>query len=138
MVQTIAQQCPYAGGPAVYRARAMYQDIDDEMEYDDASVCLAQGIFRTTQSVLQEVVKKMTLVPNPAIDKVEIQFNPGKNVVYDVEIFDNTGRYIKKITLPSDQPSYLLNISELYSGLNVVKLKANNSVIDRTKHLIIK
>ncbi len=135
---SIAQQCPYAGGPAVYMARAIYHDINDEWEYDDISTCLAQGIFRTTQSVEQLEMKKLVLKPNPASDKVEIQFNPEKNVEYGLEIFDNTGRYIKKITLPSDQPSYILNISELYSGLYVVKLKANNSVIDRTKLLIIK
>ena len=138
MVQTIAQQCPYAGGPAVYMARAIYHDINDEWEYDDISSCLAQGIFRTAQSVEPLEMKKLVLKPNPASDKVEIQFNPEKNVEYGLEIFDNTGRYIKKITLPSDQPSYILNISELYSGLYVVKLKANNSVIDRTKLLIIK
>ena len=56
MVQTITQQCPFAGGTAVYRARGMYELINDSIVYDDDAVCLAQGLYRSSNHDPVELV----------------------------------------------------------------------------------
>ena len=42
-IAVIAAQCPYAGGKAVYEARAMYAFISNEI-YDDHTICATVGI----------------------------------------------------------------------------------------------
>lgn len=42
----IANQCPYAGGKAVYRARIMISELDTVMDFDDESTCATLGIYR--------------------------------------------------------------------------------------------
>ena len=45
MVQT-NWKCPYSNGPAVFRARAIYELGDPEAIYNDEDVCLLQGMYR--------------------------------------------------------------------------------------------
>ncbi len=43
-IETVAYQCPMAGGNAVFRARAIYSLMNENAEYDDQFICLQQGI----------------------------------------------------------------------------------------------
>ena len=40
----IATQCPLIGGPAVYLARPIVELFDESITYNDAAVCLSQGV----------------------------------------------------------------------------------------------
>ena len=62
----IAQQCPYAGGPAVYIARGLLRVVNDSIEYFDDVVCLQYGIFRTANISVQSGEPTIKLIPNPA------------------------------------------------------------------------
>lgn len=42
-ILSIAQQCPYTGGPAVERARTLIAMVNDSVFYDDANTCLQVG-----------------------------------------------------------------------------------------------
>ena len=134
----VAQQCPYSGGPAVYWARAIYKEIDDVVIYDDFTACLAQGIFRHTQTISEKENKELKFLPNPARDKVEIQFNREKDVEYSLNFFDNVGRFIKNINFSADNATNVFSTSDLASGMYVIELQVDNLAIAKSKLIIIK
>ncbi len=42
----VAIQCPYMGGPAVYRARTLLSFLTDSLIYNDDDICALNGIYR--------------------------------------------------------------------------------------------
>jgi hypothetical protein len=48
MLEEMAQACPYDKGNAVYKARALMQDIAPGSFYDDLALCNAVGIYKTS------------------------------------------------------------------------------------------
>ena len=42
-ILSIAEQCPYSGGVAVYIARSLIALFNDSIIYDDENNCLQQG-----------------------------------------------------------------------------------------------
>jgi len=85
----LATQCPIAGGPAVYRSRAMYVLIDPMMSYNDENTCLQAGyLFRNSRNI----TSKSKLYPNPASNEVTIVYNTEKDAIF--EIIDLVGRIV--------------------------------------------
>ena len=74
------------------------------------------------------------MYPNPARNKVEISLNSNK-LVKDIEVFDVTGKMILSQN-NINQNNTALNISDLVSGLYIVAIKTNSTVI--TKRLIVR
>jgi hypothetical protein len=90
---TSAQQCPYAGGPAVYQARALLDMLDTLILYDDVAVCQEAGIYRLgkTESSLRNR-QNVQVYPNPATDEVFIRVEGVKEEKINLAIFDAQGR----------------------------------------------
>jgi hypothetical protein len=89
----IAQQCPYAGGPAVFIARGLLRVVNDSLEYYDDVVCLQAGYYRTINSTNGKG-QKIKLQPNPTKDKLEVYAMRANEVPYPIEIYNSIGEMI--------------------------------------------
>ncbi len=76
-----------------------------------------------------------SLYPNPADNNVTLQFNQN-NQFTKTEIFDLNGRIIKSIDFKSPSSSEIINVSDLNSGIYLVKVSQNNK--KTVKKLIVK
>ncbi|MBL7962935.1 MAG: T9SS type A sorting domain-containing protein [Flavobacteriales bacterium] len=59
---SIADQCPLVGGNPVYQARALYALIDEDADFDDALLCIAEGFVVKS---LVEPSLSVQAYPNP-------------------------------------------------------------------------
>jgi len=82
--------------------------------------CITREIFSSSkQSVITDVETK--LYPNPANDKVALLFsNSNTNLDVDVNIFDLTGKEVKKLKHTGSQRELIVNTSSLESGMYIV------------------
>jgi nitrite reductase/ring-hydroxylating ferredoxin subunit len=137
-IYAIANQCPYAGGPAVYEARVLLRVITDTILYDDASTCLLQGIYRAAAGTDNENAIEIFLKPNPANEYVDlfIANNNGSNC--KVTITDALCKEVKAIAIDCKQKSVRIDTRQLAQGVYTVafimdglKLKSQKLVIQR-------
>jgi hypothetical protein len=135
LVLDIAQQCPYSGGRAVYRARVLYLSVNSSMTYDDVTACLNEGIYRSSN---QHSNNGIILIPNPAKEEVTVLFEFNNEGVCHLLLTDITGQLLKKIELPCDKTSYKISVSDLSSGIYFVDVVSNQSSAGRMKLAIIR
>ena len=86
----IAQQCPFAGGGVVYKARDFLRRVNDSLEYYDDAVCVQYGIFRvatTTGQVSEDI--NIKLIPNPASSIVDVIVYPAFDELCSISIFNS-------------------------------------------------
>ncbi|MBK8845809.1 MAG: T9SS type A sorting domain-containing protein [Bacteroidetes bacterium] len=133
-ILAIAQQCPYSGGNAVYIARNYIALLGDTIVYDDAAICLLQGIFRNASTNTNAI--EIYLKPNPANDYVElfIANNTGTNC--SVSISDAIGKEHLSIKVDCKLKAVKINTQKLAIGLYTVSFSAEGLVL-KTQKLII-
>lgn len=109
----IAIQCSLAGGASVYWARNMYRLVDEELYYNDADVCEAQGLqYRQASTQPSEDLSSISVHPNPAKDKIYIQTH--QNEVYKFELYNVLGRRDMEITMTDNES---ISVAQLTSGM---------------------
>jgi hypothetical protein len=139
-VLSVAQQCPYAGGKAVYRARTLYLLVDPLIEYDDDSICLLYGIYRNDDPSPSMVTEtgNIILIPNPANDFVTVIYRTVAKGSCSLYITDVTGKLVEKVDLPCDKTHYDFSVSGIYNGLYLVNVLNNDESIGRSKMAIMR
>jgi hypothetical protein len=111
----LANQCPLIGGNAVYRARALYSLINDDQEFDDPALCLAQGI--TIRSLEQPPAWSSALiVPNPANDRASLIYDPGGAADAVLVLYDALGREALRVPLPPKELMFEFSIATKAPG----------------------
>nr|MBK9651076.1 T9SS type A sorting domain-containing protein [Bacteroidota bacterium] len=135
-VYSIAQQCPYSGGNAVYIARNYIALMGDTVIYDDASICLQQGIFR--QGTINELPIEVYLKPNPADEYVEIFISNNNGINCSIKILDVLGKLHLNKLIDCKQKVIRIDTKQLSAGVYSVAfisdayiLKANKLIIER-------
>ncbi|MBL0054532.1 MAG: T9SS type A sorting domain-containing protein [Bacteroidetes bacterium] len=122
MVQTIAQQCPLAGGPTVYTARIFLSMINDSIEYFDAAVCLQMGIFRIGK--YNELLRTgISIVPNPAKNLVTIRALNSVSGLCKISIIDALGKLQLKRRIDCNQKVIRIDTKQLSTGVYTVAFK---------------
>ncbi|MBK8499186.1 MAG: right-handed parallel beta-helix repeat-containing protein [Flavobacteriales bacterium] len=111
----VANQCPLTGGNAVFRARSLYSLIDDAQEYDDALLCLQQGLI--TKHLRDVVPNHCTVVPNPACDYATLVLlaplaEPGLLVLSNA-----LGAEVMRVRVSAEQQRLTFGIEGLATGL---------------------
>jgi hypothetical protein len=122
-LQSIAAQCPLIGGPAVYRARAIYEKIQ-HIEYNDVATCLSQGIsYRKPKPTANiSATNQFSLRPNPANDFVTINSIELITEPIKVEIVDLLGKTVTLANLLAGQKSVDIPTSSLTAGVYTCRL----------------
>ena len=125
---SIANECPYYGGEAVYRARAMLYLINDTLQYNDDANCLLYGFYKTgvTDSTLT-TSERIEVKPNPASDYVSIEVGCKENDMYVADIINATGQKVLTKTLICNE-KHNVNISGIQQGAYTVVVKTKNKI----------
>lgn len=128
----IAHQHPFYGGVAVYYARAMLRlNIEDVLPQ-------LRKAHQQSNSVKNNTAPSLLIVsPNPATNTAIIKSNTPfiKGSILRVE--NALGHVAKSYKLPENVTSFLINTSELGSGIFYCKVISPNSVVS-TRLTVIK
>ncbi|MBE7508566.1 MAG: T9SS type A sorting domain-containing protein [Bacteroidia bacterium] len=140
-IMNIAQQCPYAGGQAVFKARVLIALINDSILYDDDNVCLQSDIYRIgrTDSAQNNsnIISNVQLIPNPANNKVTVLILGIKEGVCKINIENILSQPVLSAMLDCKKQQHTLDISKLSVGVYYVKIELNNNKYSTVK-LVIK
>lgn len=130
----IASQCPYSGGPAVYKARGLYNLVDDEVTYNDQLICLSYGIeYRQSASRYNAGA---TIYPNPAGNLVTLKYRIDEDGV--LEIHDAIGQILYSKRLKSKIYEFEFETNNLSNGVYFYKVTCRGSNIATGKLIIAK
>ena len=136
-ILSIAEQCPQAGGWAVYTARSFVSLFNDSVNYDDENNCLQQGYYRLSvidSSVMQTT--DVTLIPNPADETTQFILNKKYEGVCKVNITDAYSKAVYVNEFDCKQQKLSISTKRFSQGVYHVRISINNNVI-RTAKLII-
>ena len=111
----VANQCPLTGGNAVFRARSLYSLIDEEQEYDDALLCLQQGLV--TKRLKEEASASCTVVPNPARDRATLVLPEPMAAPARLLLTDALGVVVMQVGVPVDQVRMSFRTDGLAAGI---------------------
>ena len=138
-IYSIAQQCPYAGGPAVEKARSFIALLNDTMAYNDDARCLQNGIFRLADDTIRSVVPNQIIVqPNPANNEVSIILKGDFEGLCKVQIRNAIGKIVLTDEMNCKDSVHKINLSNISQGIYIVKVNINNNTFFNTKLVIIK
>jgi hypothetical protein len=123
---SIAQQCPYEGGAAVYTARSLLRIINDSIEYFDDIVCLQAGYFRETDNRVEnkQIIK---VVPNPANGYIELFALRTHEGIGEIQIYNSLGECIYLSSSELGAKLKRVDISNFAPGIYTIKVNLNNS-----------
>lgn len=110
----IANQCPMVGGNAVYRARSLYALIDDDVDFDDPTLCLAHGIL--VRSMEQADTRTVQVMPNPAADGATLVYQLTEGSTGTLLMHDAVGKEVLRLALNSGMQRFYFSTATLAPG----------------------
>jgi hypothetical protein len=129
-----AFQCPYSGGEAVYRARAIYEYLNGATDFPEDCAPIAPR----TQANTTLTVSTAVIYPNPASDYVLLRLPEHLyNETFDLEVMNAQGMIVLSKTVNAIEQ---INIEGLSAGLYTfsIRNKANNALITVEKIVLQK
>ncbi len=120
-LEIIAEQCPLAGGNAVFKARSILSLINDELVYDDINICLQAGI------ILRQIPKKPTahLYPNPANSSVTLVYELPENTEAEFQLFNSMGQHQLSFELIQGNTTLTFSTGSLKPGIYQYRIASN-------------
>jgi len=133
---SIAIQCPFAGGPAVYRARGLYLVVNDSIYFDDEEACNSINYRISADMGIPDYF--VFAYPNPAQDILTFDYELIDFNDASVSIFDLTGRLILEKALNIDETQSKINLANLSSGIYFYRVIGDGQDLKQEKIIIIK
>lgn len=139
-LKSIIHICPQAGGPAVYRARALYMTVNDTLEYNDSLVCRQVNYFREKQEEWEQkaAIKSnkekfsLYLFPNPVSNLLSIMFS--EETSGEIKITDAMGQIIRLEEIKQQTKQKQIDVRNLPAGLYFIQF--SNSKLSSLKKFI--
>ncbi|HRQ86463.1 MAG TPA: hypothetical protein PLV70_15260, partial [Flavobacteriales bacterium] len=135
---SIADQCPMVGGEAVFRARALYALVNNEQDFDDALLCLQQGII--VKSVQQQAprVEQAVVVPNPAMDAATLVLHEKLDGPAVFVVFNTLGSEVMRVELSAETLRLSFSTERLAPALYHYQVRGPAELIGEGKLSIIR
>jgi hypothetical protein len=137
-LDSIAPQCPFAGGHAVFIARAMKRMLGDSTIYNDSLACAqAQGLRKAKPetSIINSFIK---IYPNPAYQSFQISYSLAENEEALFEINDLTGRILYSCKLYPGSNQKTIFTKNIPCGYYLYNFKPSDEKASNGKIAIIK
>ena len=135
----IAEQCPYAGGRAVEKARSFIALLNDTITYNDDAICLQSGIYRYANDSVKTVEENQIIVqPNPASNEVSIILKGNFEGLCNVQVQNIIGETVLTDEMNCKDSVHKINLSNIPQGIYLIKVNINNSTIVNTKLVVIR
>lgn len=115
LIKDIANQCPLAGGNAVFRARSIYALIDKTIHYNDFDICLLAGIAIRKKAEAQTDSPKLKVYPNPASDKITLEYESSEAANFVLK--SSTGQNLFQFILKGGDSKYEFSTKALVPGV---------------------
>ena len=130
----IANQCPFKGGTGVYRARALYELYDANINYDDEALCNAVGIEYLTRPEDETTAEYLSLSPNPADKHIDVRCMLPNAILH---IRDIAGREVlSSVIVPDISFAYRWDISGLPEGIYLIQTEAEGHILSSQRFVI--
>jgi hypothetical protein len=140
VLKNIIRICPQAGGNAVYKARAMYEMINDSVEYNDSLVCQEVGYYRIAMQEIIEQTKipnlpiknenfEFTIFPNPIKSELNLKFS--KNSSGTIKINDALGKLVYAGTLNNATCNYTIDLKHLSKGIYYISFSNKEVLVNK-------
>jgi len=135
---TMAQQCPYTYGPAVYHARAYLRACGDMTIYQNACEILPST---TSNAKLinpnNEQPLSVNVFPNPAKDEITISISSDSVSNYKVQLINLLGKIV--LTENINLTTYSLSLKDIKQGVYICRVINNKAdIIYNNKITVIK
>jgi hypothetical protein len=111
----IANLDPVEGGTAVYSARVM---LDLPVDYYGEEVQRSMFLNETNDADINKAI----IYPNPASDKIQLEFSLESGQVGQFEIVDMNGKTVASYELSNQQNLHSFEISYLSSGIYMLRV----------------
>jgi hypothetical protein len=139
VLDAIALQCPYTGGPAVYTARAMLAAATGQLpDYDDGLACApVQHLLAPPSSAEASAapsLRALRLFPNPAKDEISIVWQGAAEQQGQAIAYDAYGRQARSTAIMPGTTEAAMDLSGLPDGLYIIRIRLDG---DDTAHRII-
>lgn len=138
-ITQIAFQCPLSGGNSVYKARVLYQRINDTV-FNDDSIC--EGIAAKRRELMtskrNNLPLQFTIIPNPASHSVVLQWTEPREGMAILELFDQVGKRIISKQIDLSMLNFQLNTESIDPGIYEICLIDSKFARTCKKLVIIK
>ena len=111
-LQAVALQCPYAGGEAVYQARAL---LDDGAFYDDFNLCAKPG-GQAFKKLTVDVPFVFSVSPNPSNGFVKVELETALNSSGTVTLLNAQGVQLRQVEIEEGEQHAFLFLDGVPSG----------------------
>jgi hypothetical protein len=134
-LNTIAAQCPAAGGPSVFYARNLIAMLDTAQVYDDETLCGSSARVAPPEIAIIENEPLIMVFPNPFTNNININtfgFNSPPDL--QIEINDLSGRLIKSSVIRKAPYLSSINFGNLEAGgyyLRIISLDTQTEYINQ-------
>jgi hypothetical protein len=135
-ILAVSEQCPFAGGPAVYMARSVRYALGDTAGYNDKLACLQQGLYKKANN--QSPKNSITIVPNPAWNNAEIIFEGKYEGFCYLKLINMLGTTVLEKQVDCTLKSHVIDTRSFSPGIYVVKLYFDQSAPVMNKLIIAK
>ncbi len=136
-LEVLANQCPYQGGNAVYRARYFVGLLNDSIEFNDDLNCLAAGIWRTANDSNNSGLN-FNVIPNPSVGNFNISFNKSIKDAIEISVVDGSGRNVSYSKINIEGTELELNYNKLANGIYQIRIKGNEIGVLNSRITILK
>lgn len=115
-LQTVANQCPLAGGDAVYEARALVQHFTG-IQYDDTQLCQNAHDRRNPEQSNSSEASNFVVYPNPTSG--QINWTPfAGNETCTIRLINALGQVI----LEKQSSNAYLDVQQVPEGMYVIQI----------------
>jgi len=114
---SIAHYCAYAGGQAVFQARAL---LADQASYGEADYCQTSNHVKKTED---ESGLDYNLYPNPASGYVMVELDAPADGKGSIRLVNTLGELVKTQDIEKDDTSFVLFLDELPAGMYYVTVQ---------------
>lgn len=123
LLANIANQCPFAGGPAVYQARSLYAAVVDTL-YDDKAICQQVNIaYRPTSTTLTESASQAFKVfPNPAQTDLTVLADNALTEDTQLSLINTLGQVELSVWLNKGTTQKTISLAAIPNGLYICKI----------------
>lgn len=138
-IESVAFQCPYMGGEAVFVARAICQSLTDTVWFNDSLLCAEISEERLQGNVSNMSNRfNISVFPNPTNGNFTILYNTISYNEARFELYDMTNRLLFKQKLPTKIYISDVNVSHINDGVYGYRITMNNEMTKSGYIIIIR
>lgn len=134
-LRLLAVKCPYIDGHAVFQARAILAEFDQNLYYSDCPKTDTKT-RRIDNSEGIDDTGEIVVYPNPTINELNVSMFVGEKDEVKINIYNMMGALIKTQRLENNFSN--IDVSMLYSGIYLYEIEKNHSPVKKNKFVIAK